>query len=79
MRLGTIPLGTLPRKGKTVFPVLYSVATAFVSKLKPAAHFAALENNVSVGVTEKSTVMDFPLVMKYVNYRLFYISKVPAQ
>lgn len=74
MILGTIPLGTPLRKGKTVFPMSYLVATTFASKLKPVAHVAALESSVSTGITEKSTVMDFPLVMKYVNYRAFYIS-----
>lgn len=79
MRLESIPLGSLLRKGKTVFPRSYSVATTFASKLKPVAHFAALENSVPTSITEKSTIMDFPLVMKYVNYRLFYIFKVLAQ
>lgn len=79
VRLGTIPLDALLRKGKTVFPMSYSVATTFASKLKPVAHFAVLENSVSSSITERSTVMDFPLVMKYVNYRLFYVSKVLVQ
>lgn len=55
------------------------VDTALASKLKPAAHFAALDGSVPTSVTEKNTVMDFPLVMKFVNCRLFYVSKVLAQ
>lgn len=50
----------------------------FASQLKPVARFAALENRVPASITERST-NDFPLVMKYVNYRLFYASKVLAQ
>jgi len=67
------------RKGKTVFPMSYSVSTTFAPELKPVVHFATLENSESTSITKKSTVTDFPLVMKYVNYRLFYISKVLVQ
>lgn len=79
MRLRTIYLGILLRKGKTVFPMSYSVATTLASRLKTVAHFAALENSVPTSIADQSTVMDFPLVTKYVNYRLFYISKVLVQ
>lgn len=79
MRLGTVPLGTLLRNEKTALPTLYSVATTFASKLNSVAHFAALENSLPTCDTEQSTVMDFPLVMKYVNYRLVNISAVQVQ
>lgn len=79
MRLGTVPLGTLLRKEKTALPTLYSAATTFASKLNSVAHFAALENSPPTCETEQSTVMDFPLVMKYVNYRLVNISAVLVQ